>query len=298
MTTTFTRTRADIPRISPLSWLGLESAAWAVVIGHLVKWAVDALYFLVIQVKYQVGYNGSTWTIWYLKDAWDRLPVHLENLLGAHWFDGQAAPGWWMTDRHYARDVLIGLVTGVIVTFLFTKPRYPEDTEVGPLTYAFAIPKALLYAIPGVALVGLLAWKVQYLDHHGLTIGGGSVLANEVNGFVAAGSWIPILMGVAGSQLFARFASKKPADAAQWFYAERSAAKIQSETGLGRLRGTRVIGTPTHRVRVRWLMEHRTRPFERSAWAVRILTGALAVTTILAGLGAWLTLAGPAAGAH
>lgn len=291
--------RADIPRIRLLSWLGLESVAWAVVIGHLVKWAIDALYFIIVQVKYSVGYNGRTYQVWYAKDMWDRLPVHISNLLGLHWFGGsQVAPEFWVTDRHYARDVLIGLVAGVIITFLFVKPHHPEDADVSAWAYVWAVPKAIIWAIPGIAIVAVLAWKLMWLTHHGLAVPGSSVLANEVNGYVAAGTWIAVAMGIAGSQVFARWANRKAADAAQWFYAERSAAVIRSDTGLSRLR-TRVIGTPSQRVRVHWLLDHPdVQCVEHSVWAVRLLTFALAISVLLAGFGAWLTLAGPAAGSH
>ena len=288
--------RTSVPRIRLFSWLGIESVAWAFVIGHLVKWAVDALYFLIVQVKYSVGYNGSTYQVFYAKDAWDRAPNHISNVLGLHWFGGsQVAPQFWVTGRHDARDVIIGLVTGVIVTFLFIKPRLPDESgDVGAWSYILAIPKALIYAVPGIAIVGVLAWKLPWLMHHGWHVPSGVAVATEVNGYIAAGTWIALVMGLAGSQVFARFANRRSADQAQWFYAERSAAALRSDQGLNRLR-TRVIGTPSHRVRVHWLLDHQTRVTAHSAWSVRILTAALAVGIILAGFGAWLTIAGPAA---
>jgi hypothetical protein len=288
--------QASIPRIKFFSRLGIESVAWAFVIGHLVKWAVDALYFLIIQVKYSVGYNGSTWTVWYFKDAWDRAPVHISNLLHLHWFGGsQAAPAFWVTDRHNARDVVIGLVTGVIVTFLFIKPKLPDsEKEVGPLGYILAVPKAVIWAIPGIAIVGVLAWKLPWLLQHGWHVPSNVAVATEVNGYIAAGTWIALAMGIAGSQVFARFANRRAADQAQWFYAERSAAALRSDQGLNKLR-TRVIGTPSHRVRVHWLLDNQAHVEAHSVWSVRILTAALVLGTILAGFGAWLTIAGPAA---
>ena len=244
MTATAVR-KADIPRIRLLSWLGLEAIAWSVVIAHLVKWSVDALYYLFVQCTWYLPQppGARPFKIWYLKDSWDGAPVHISNLLGAHWFGGSQA-------------------------------------------------------VPGIAIVAVLAWKLAWLTHHGLRIGGGSVLANEVNGYIAAGTWIAVAMGVAGSQVFARFANRKAADAAQWFYAERSAARISSNTGLGRLRGTTVAGTPSHRIRVHWLLDHDTASRPHSVWSVRILSAALFIGLLLSGYGAYLTLAGAAAGAH
>jgi hypothetical protein len=293
--------RAAIPRIKLVSWLGLESVAWAVAIGHLVKWTVDALYYLIVQCTWWLPTppGGTPFKILYLKNSWDDAPVHISNLLGLHWFGGsQVAPEFWVTDRHYARDVLIGLVAGVIITFLFVKPHHPEDADVSAWAYVWSVPKAVIWAIPGIAIVAVIAWKLMWLTHHGLAIPGSSVLANEVNGYVAAGTWIAVAMGIAGSQVFARFANRKAADAAQWFYAERSAAILRSDQGLARFR-THVFGPPAYRVRVHWLLDHPDIAcVEHSVWSVRLLTFVLGASVLLAGFGAWLTLAGPAAGAH
>jgi hypothetical protein len=287
--------RESIPRIKLASLPGLESVAWAVVIGHLVKWAIDALYFIIIQVKYSVGYNGRTYQVFYAKDAWDRLLNHISNVFGLHWFGGsQVAPEFWVTDRHYARDVVIGLVAGVIITFLFVKPHHPEDADVSAWAYVWSVPKAIIWAIPGIAIVAVIAWKLTWLTHHGLYLHSGSPLAAEINGYVIAGTWIAVAMGIAGSQVFARFANRKAADAAQWFYAERSAAVLRSDQGLNRYR-THVFGPPAYRVRVHWLLDHPgIQCVEHSVWSVRILTFVLGISVLLAGFGAWLTLAGPA----
>lgn len=302
MTAAATATRrAEIPRIKLLSGKGLEMIAWSFVIAHLVKWAIDALYYLFVQCRWYLPSppGSKPFTVWYLKDSWDRAPVHISNLLGLHWFGGsQVAPEFWVTDRHYARDVLIGLVVGVIITFLFIKPHHPEDADVSPWAYVWSVPKAILWAVPGIAIVAALAWKLPWLHNHGFYVHGGSALANEINGYVMAGTWVAVAMGVAGSQVFARFANRKAADAAQWFYAERSAAVIRSNTGLGKLRGTRVIGTASHRVRVHWLLDNNITVQPHSVWSVRILTFVMGVGVLLAGYGAYLTLAGAAAGAH
>ena len=94
----------DLPKIKLLSWLGIESILWGVVIAHLVKWAVSFAYFASFQVRYAIGYGKGTWTVWYLKDWWDRLPVHVANLLGQPWFKSQAEPLWWITWRHGQRQ--------------------------------------------------------------------------------------------------------------------------------------------------------------------------------------------------
>jgi hypothetical protein len=343
------KSSTDIPRIKLLSWLGLESVIWSIVIGHLTKWAGNWQYFITWQVRYAVGYGKGLWTVWYGKDFWDRLPVHLQNglpgeiavlsglavfalacvilrgpvlrvswpwttvialLTGAgfglliaaelrgyhvHWLAGQDAPEWWVTDRHAIRDVGIALFGTLAVVLLFSKPRHPADDVVPVRVYLTSVPKALAAAAIPIAITGVLAWRVTWLHEHGWMIPAHfGLLASEVNGFIAAGTWITVVMGIAGG-LAAKPFLRRVADDIQWFFAERSAAKIRDTSGLNALR-THVIGTPAHRKRVRWLLDqpHLVLP-ERNPWLVRGLLAAGFFAMAFAAAGAWLTLAGPAA---
>ena len=293
-----------VPKIKPWSWAGLESLGWALVIGHVIKWAVDCWYYVISQLGWGFMTKDGRWhSYWALTRPWDHAPLYVGkflNLFGwrVNYLFLASTDAGWVEPRHLARGVMIGLVAGVVLAFLFAKPGPLEDNDVGGLRYAVTLPLALIYAIPGIAAVGVLAYFLPWLTHHGWALPGSGVLASEVNGWFAAGAWIGTVMGLAGSQLFARFASKRPADAAGWFYAERSAAKITSETGLGKLRGNRVIGTPAHRLRVHYLIDNGIECIERSAWATRILLGAGFLIMVSAGIGAFITLAGPGAGAH
>ena len=355
------RSSLDIPKIKVLSWLGLESVIWALIIGHLVKWDGNFSYYATFQVKYAVG-APSLNTIWYLKDSWDRLPVHIQNglpgivsvaaallvtallvtaavitltrtagwrrvkgrwlivaavavilpaLLGVaaglesarqlagwhvHWFNGQKVPGFWITDRHDIRDVGIALVATIVLRLLFAKPRYAADDKVTVKHYLTAFPVAIGAALIPIAAIGVLAWKVPWLQQHGWDVPARfGVLANEINGWIAAGTWITVVMGVAGG-LVAKMFIQRPADDIQWFFAERSAGRILSSSGLSFLRGgTRVLGTPSHRARVQWLLDHQPDLPERNPWLVRFLLIAGFFAVVYAGAGAWLTLVGPAA---
>lgn len=346
------RRKADstaIPRIKLLSWLGLESVVWSVIIGHLTKWVGNWTYFITWQVRYAVGYGKSLWTVLYLKDFWDRLAVHVQNglpgeaavlagitaavilyfildthlperadriwvaltalLAGAglglliaaqargwhvHWFGSQEAPQWWVTGRHYTRDVGISLFGTIGVLFLFAKPKYPADDQVTVHDYLAAIPKALGAALVPIAVLGVLASQLSWLTRHGLQVPAHyGVLASEVNGWIAAGTWITVVMGIAGGLVAKQFL-RRIADDVQWFFAARSAATIRDDTGLNRLR-KHVIGTPAHRKRVHWLLDNRPVLPERSPWLVRGLLAAGFLAVLYAGAGAWLTLAGPAA---
>jgi hypothetical protein len=287
----------DIPKIRPLSWPGLESVAWGVVIAHIIKWAVSFGYFAAFQVRYAVGYGKGLWTVLYLKDWWDRLPVHIANLLRQPWFSSQAEPLWWITWRHDIRDVTIAVVATIIVELMFAKPKYPVDDNPGLRVYLTSIPLAIGAALLPIAVVAVLAWKLPWLTGHGLSVPAHyGVAASEANGWIAAGTWITVLMGIAGGLVAKKFI-QRVADDIQWFFAERSAAKIRSSTGLNALRGGRVYGTPAHRARVHWLLDHVTLSElpERSRWLVWVLLVAGFFTLAFAGAGAWLNLAGPAA---
>jgi hypothetical protein len=300
--------RRPIPKIKPWSWLGVESLAWGFVIGHVIKWAVDCWYFIISQLTWSFSYPKQHVTVnyWNLTDIWDHLPYwtgHLLNNMGIRtswtaWLLLASTDNGWDEPRHLARGVIIGLVSGVIVQMLFAKPTQYTDDDVSAWAYVFALPKSLLYAVPGCAVVGVLAYFLPWLTQHGWQVPGNNLVSNEINQWVSAGTWIGIAMGIAGSFLFARYAARRPAQEAQWFYAERSAGKIRSQTGLGKLRGTRVIGTPTHRVRVHWLLDNAIECAVRSSWSVRLLLGAMFLTLLSAGGGAYIALAGPAAGAH
>jgi hypothetical protein len=286
----------DIPKIRLLSWLGLESVVWGVVIAHIIKWAVSFGYFAAFQVRYLVGYGRGTWTFWYLKDWWDRLPVHVANLLRQPWFSSQAEPLWWITWRHDIRDVTIAVVATIIVELMFAKPKYPVDDNPGLRVYLTSIPLAIGAALLPIAMVAVLAWKLPWLTEHGLSVPAHyGAAASEINGWVAAGTWITVLMGIAGGLVAKKFI-QRVADDIQWFFAQRSAAKIRSSSGLSALRGERVYGTPAHRARVHWLLDHVTLSElpSRNPWIVRGLLVVGFFTLMFSGAGAWLNLFGPA----
>lgn len=282
----------DIPKIGLFSRAGAESVLWGVVIAHLVKWAVSFGYFAAWQVRYVVGYGPTTFTVWYGKDLWDRLPVHVQNLLGQHWFPGQDEPAWWVTWRHDIRDVGIALIATIIVRLMFTKPKYPADDNPGLGVYATRIPLALGAALVPIAAVGVLAWKLPWLTRHGWHVPAQyEPWAGEVNGWVSAGTWITVAMGILGGIVAGKLI-QRVADDIQWFFAGRSAGKLRSG---GLLSTGRVIGTPSHRLRVHWLLDNQPELPARNPWLVRILVAVAFISLAFAGAGAWLNLVGPAA---
>lgn len=93
----------DIPKIGLLSWPGVESIFWGIVIAHLVKWAISFDYFASWQLKYPGPLYGDAhpYLLWYGKDDWDRLVIHVQN----------GMPGEVAT--------VCGLVAAVAAFFLF-----------------------------------------------------------------------------------------------------------------------------------------------------------------------------------
>ena len=282
----------SIPKIRFLSGAGFESVLWGLVIAHLVKWAVSFGYFATWQVRYAVGYGSTTFTIVYWKDFWDRLPVHVQNLLGQHWFPAQVEPAWWVTWRHDIRDVGIALVATIIVRLMFSKPKYPVDDNPGLAVYLTRVPLAIAAALVPITILGVVAWKLPWLTQHGWHVPSQyEPWAGEANGWVSAGLWITSVMGIAGG-LVATRVIQRVADDIQWFWAERSAGKLRAE---GFLSTGRVIGTPAHRLRVHWLLDNSPVLPVRNPWLVRIMVAVAGLSMLAAGVGAWLNLVGPAA---
>jgi len=155
---------------------------------------------------------------------------------------------------------------------------------------------ALAAAAVPIAIIGVIAWQLPWFTHHGLSVPPGyGAWASEANGWVSAGTWITVLMGIAGG-LAAKPFLRRIADDIQWFFAERSAAKVRSTQGLNALRGDKVIGTPAHRKRVRWLLAQPGLVLpERNPWLVRGMLALAFITLAFSVAGAWLTIWGPAA---
>jgi hypothetical protein len=350
------RARLDIPRIRLISWLGLESILWGVVITHIVHWAGNMAYYLAWQMRYSFGPAAEDQPAFSLsaKDFYDRWIVHLQNglpgevafacglagaimiyllltratpggalspagrlyrgacaaLAGAgislwtayqlrgwhvHWLPSQDVPAWAVTWRHDFRDVGIAFFTTIVVQLMFTKPKHELDDAPTVRQYAAAVPLAIGAALIPISVIGVLAWKLPWLTHHGWQVPASwGAWASEVNGYIEAGEWIAVLMGVLGGLAAKRIVSRI-GDDIQWFVAERSVTKLRRETGLDVLRGDRVIGTPAHRLRVRWIQVHRPESPERSPLLIRVFVIGGALIMALAAGGAWLTLLGPAA---
>ena len=151
-------------------------------------------------------------------------------------------------------------------------------------------------------MIGTLAIiLIPGLVGSGLTLGshGGlcGQIALDVNQFLQSGSWQPILLGLLGSQLLAKYVSLGPADQAQWFFAGRKADKLRAarQAGNNRPQDRLILGTRAYRDRVNWLVENDIDSPDHGPGVTRAMIGIAAVVVILAIIGAYLTTVGPAA---
>jgi hypothetical protein len=296
------------PKLGP--WGFAETVAWILIAGHVIHWAVDALYYIFTQVTYLTEAKHGQPTAIFGSippgDWWDRLTVHIANILGLHNSilnnNGAASPLWWITWRHDIRYVVIGVLAGVVITMLVSGPR-AERRSYAWYRLAATPVLALAWALPGVLAGGLLIWRVAFLRTGGLTLSPSwGILGHEIGQWSSAGKIALVIIGLLGSQLFAKYASKGPADEAQWLYAGRKANKILHErTGrlaaVGNFTDAVVIGPPGYRSRVHYLVDNGIVSEASSEGVVVVLWLGAVLLLILAGYGAWLTLAGPAAGA-
>lgn len=298
------------PKGKEAVWLTLETVVWGVILGHVIHWTADAIYYIGTQTtlftEAKHGEPVAVYGSYQPGDWWDRLPVHLANLL--HWGffgfvnNGQAAPLWWITWRHDIRYVFIGVLAGVVVTFLISKPPKKRKDYTW---YRIALTPVLAFvaALPGIAIGGIAVWQLHFLQTSGINPPASwGMLGDEIGQWSDSGKLALVVLGLLGSQLFAKYVSKGPADEIQWLYAGRKANMILHErtgklSALGNFKDSIVIGPPGYRRRVRYLVDSGTVTEVHSTGIVVVLALGAFLVFVLAGYGAWLTLAGPAAGA-
>ena len=248
-----------------------------------------AVYFLLTQRRWGFQDPGGGWVSVSLKDPWDRLPVHVQNLLHAHWFHGQSAPAWWVVARHDARHVfegiLIVLLIGSITIGLSKKPRKRVSNR--GIATRFAL--APLAAVPGAALgIGFFAWLLPSVfrvdvSQVGLSIGGWP------GEWIGKGSWqltiIGILAGLGAKQVLT------PAqDAIQLISLEKKITDGETRKWWWRpVYGANYV----NRFEYLRASRHSCQPHGKAMGLV--MTLAAPVTLFLLGTGIWLLYFGPAA---
>lgn len=299
-----------IPKFTPRR-LGLvgwgETILDAVIIGHVVKWAVSAAYFLVTQMSWGFKYQGTYHQWWYLKPVWDNLPSHVGNWLAAvhikvPWLFLASTQAGWVDPRHYARDTVIGLFAGIGANFLLAKAKQYPGKEYSWMRFAGLPVATLVWAIPGLVIGTLMIVFVPGVVESGVTIpsNGGlwGQIALDINQFVQNGAWQPFVLGLLGSQLFGKRISLGPADTAQWFFAGRKADKIREARNAGRALpfwDRVILGTRAYRDRVNFLVDNDIDSPDHGVGVTRAMVGAAGIVFILSIIGFYLTTFGPAA---
>lgn len=284
------KSKKKLPKLTALE--KAENFGWAGVFGHLIKWAVSALYFLIIQFHYHVFGRITNQKLYY-----DNLPYYVWHV----WFRQPMQWGiehyyWWLGTRHSIRDVGIGLVGGLALQVLVANSiKLKQEASARQL---LLLPiTAPLAGIPGF----LIGWGiVSAIDAWvyrgpGISVGGTQVYATEINQFAQSASWHNILIGILASFILARFVAKRPLQTIQSFFIERDVSVIRK---TGNWSWVRKIRPPAYRLRVRYMLDEDLPCEVHSATVSRILLAGVPIALFLVGFGFWLLYYGPAKGAH
>lgn len=267
-------TKIDVAKVGIAGAVSL--VIFGVIFDHIAKWCVDAWYYAVTQTYAPV------------KDLWDRLPVHLDNVTGGkitelHHFinKGQAAPGWWYTDRHAARGLIIGTFAGLIVLAILAKPQ-KERHHYGAFRMAATPFLVIALALPIWIALGFLFLKLPWLYSHGYGYNGSNPLLLDVFQLFGKRNLQITITGIAASFLINKLkVASGPADELQWYFAEH---------------GWR-IGPPNFHARVRYLERHPEMEHgEPTKWMKRVMGWGVALILVSAAAGFWIMTYGP--GAH
>ena len=248
-----------------------------IALAHYAKWVVDALYYLITQ------------TTAAMKNAWDLLPVHLDNLTEHkitflhHWVNnGQAAPLWWVYDRHGARDLTIYLFATLLVAMMIQKPLEKRH-HYGPVRLASTPVIAWLVAFPVWVAGGYVLYKT-HLQGSGWNYAGSNPWILDIYQLTGRQHLQFAVLGILGG-LAVKLTKvvKNPADEFQWLLAEQGWPSVIP--GMGKRK--KFLADPDCPI-----VAGPKRP-----WVTRLVFWSMTASLGLAAFGAWLTLAGPAKGA-
>lgn len=279
----------DVPKVGLIG--SVIVIVWsALIFGHIAKWAVDSWYYAITQTNSHV------------KDFYDRFVVHLDNgtghriaLLHHYINNGQAAPGWWYTDRHALRNLAIGTFAGLIVGALVSKPGKTRK-HYGGFRMAMTPILVLATAFPIWVLFGLLFSRLPQLYNQGWWYSGNNPYLEDVFQLLGKHSFQLTVVGVAASFVIGKLKiASGPMDELQWHMAEL---------------GFKFPLLPNFNARVKYLKRHpelklstadagetdkERHARKRAAWALSLMTLFILIS---AGAGFWIVTYGPGASAH
>ena len=271
----------------------LQMLAWGNVLAQVAVPVGSACYFLLTQAHYLVSYpepdgtSGSLVNVW-LKDTWDRLPVHIDNFIGVNWFHtaNQLAPLWWVTARHDFRKVLIGFIAALLIGAVTVGLK--NRRRATPVRMIASVPLALAAAgVTAGVLIALFARVTPAVTHFG--IGGNMPWVSE---WIGRGQVELLVIGFA-SGWPAKMILARTFDTVQLMSIERNMAQGTTEQWWHKL-----VYPPNYRQRMKLLKAAGHEPELHSRWLGLTLTIGAPVFAFLAAFGVWLNYFGPAAGAH
>lgn len=265
----------------------LVMTLWGIALSQIASPVGSSVYFLVTQIAYQVRYGSTTITLWYLKDTWDRLPVHVQNLLGQHWFPSQQAPGWWVDARHDTRHVLIGLIAILLVRSLtigFRENPRPRASTLRIILSPFAV-----FAIGTATAAVLIAFFMTVFP---------AVLRI---GFVSSNTWLTEWLGKDSWQLtligvVAGLAAKRVFDPVADTF-QLMSIENQMAHGVKERWWWKWFYPPNYRARYAYLTASGYQPQRHGRAMAVVLILSAPVFLFLLGFGIWLLYFGPAAAA-
>ncbi|MCL2583458.1 MAG: hypothetical protein FWE35_13500 [Streptosporangiales bacterium] len=262
----------------------LVMIVWGLALSQIASPVGSSIYFLITQVSYQVRYRSTVTTLWYLKDTWDRLPVHIQNLLGQHWFASPSAPLWWVDARHDTRHVLIGLIGILLVRSLTI--GFKENPRPRASTLRIVLSPFAVLAIGTAVAAALIAFFAKVFPAV-LRIGfvSGSTWLTE---WLGKDSWQLTLIGVVAG-LAAKWAFDPVADTFQLMSIENQLAAGDTERWWWHW-----FYPPNYRARFAYLKASGHEPQRHGkAMGVALIMSA-PVFLFLLGFGIWLVYFGPA----
>lgn len=292
---------------------------WGLVLSQFATPIGSAIYYLATQVSYLVRAAHTSGTLTLVgsnppADWWNRLPNHVQNLLHQHWGLGASAPSWWVTARHDARHVLIGVLVVLLVgsvTIGLAKvrkhtihnklapvfgwerkePQVAERKRLGPGRMLASVPLAFLAAAAAATpLILFFARVTPVVDHWGISTGNA-----WIEGWLGKGSLQLTVIGIV-----AGFAARKVLASTfstlQEMAVEKRAARNDAPPRWY---------PPNYQKRYGELANDGVEApaYGRVMAALQQLMGlflslATPVMLFLLGFGIWLLYFGPAAGAH
>jgi hypothetical protein len=261
----------------------LQMIVWIALLSQVAEAIGSSGYFLSTQVGYQAKYGTTTVTLFYLKDTWDRLPIHVQNLFHAHWFGvTQQAPLWWITARHDARHVLIGFVAATLIGSITIglKRRKRASTR----RMLLSVPTALVVAIAVAAILILLfAYVTPFVNHFGVTTGN-----PFLRDLIGKGTIQLTIIGFAAG-FASKACQKRTFDTIQLMSLERNISQGDSERWWWKF-----VYPPNYRNRFRLLVAEKHESQVHSRWLGLVLTLGAPFMLFLFVFGIYLTYWGPA----